>query len=610
MLKKFRAQSESVRFFTILFLVLFVLAFIFRYWNGGYHNIVNSDGRGYYAYLPAIFIYHDLDYEFFYNGTLNLEKEYTSNFLFLIDGHDVIKYPSGMALLLIPFFLLAMILSFLTLQPVDGYSFWFQICVSLGAITYTTLGAVWLRQTLLKLKSDRKAALVVTLSIIFGTNLTIYCVRDPSISHAYSFGMAALFIYSIARFRESNKSVFFLAASFAIGTIILIRPVNAIIVFAVFAVMENMDAFKKMIQQLFKKPALLVSGILLTTAIVAIQPLLWYLQNGHWYVYTYMGETFNFSDPKIMKTLFSYRKGWFLYTPMMALIFPGLLVMAWQKKYVQFISVFLLFAVALYILSSWWCWYYGGSFGQRTYIDFYPVFAIPIFYFLSSTRVNKVVVAGMIVLAAFNLIQSYQLKNNIIHYDSMTREGYWKVFLKTGKEYEFSLFGNPYDSVDSEISGQTKARYFQDFEYNKTYWKYGHPDDIADEAHSGNHVISLRRRELETYFELHADSVVKSMDSPLRIRFSAWFSGATDEFEINLELSQPSGINMDRRIHASDLVCPKNTSVWKRCYVDIDLPGISRDSLYIRADFIPTKTGELHMDDAMFVLYEPKGSKD
>ena len=50
-------HSEKI----ILILVIIYSAMIYR----PDQNYVNSDGQGYYAYLPAIFIYNDLDYTFY-----------------------------------------------------------------------------------------------------------------------------------------------------------------------------------------------------------------------------------------------------------------------------------------------------------------------------------------------------------------------------------------------------------------------------------------------------------------------------------------------------------------------------------------------------------------
>ena len=67
---------------------------------------IKADGKGYYDYLPAAFIYNDLNFE--YTDTLQTEfydqKSYTSGYLHTVNGHQINKYFPGVAVLWMPFF--------------------------------------------------------------------------------------------------------------------------------------------------------------------------------------------------------------------------------------------------------------------------------------------------------------------------------------------------------------------------------------------------------------------------------------------------------------------------------------------------------------------------
>jgi len=71
-------------------------------------GIVESDGKGYYAYLPAIFIYNDLNFGFF--DEIEKEKYYDENLYYDYrsgaHGKVINKYYCGTALAELPFFLL------------------------------------------------------------------------------------------------------------------------------------------------------------------------------------------------------------------------------------------------------------------------------------------------------------------------------------------------------------------------------------------------------------------------------------------------------------------------------------------------------------------------
>jgi hypothetical protein len=128
--------------------IVFILGFSIVYdknvrwtnWNGEFwKNTINGDGRGYYAYLPAIFIYHDLNFDFV-KKTDNVPEIFVGNFLNEKDGKKFDKYFIGVAVLLLPFFSIAYLLSVILGYSLDGYSQLFQYSVSFAALFYLTTG--------------------------------------------------------------------------------------------------------------------------------------------------------------------------------------------------------------------------------------------------------------------------------------------------------------------------------------------------------------------------------------------------------------------------------------------------------------------------------------
>ena len=86
-------------------------------------------------------------------------------------------------------------------------------------------------------------------------------------------------------------------------------------------------------------------------------------------------EDIVFSDPSIIDFLFSYRKGWLLYSPVFLLIIPGLYFLYRdQRKLFWPIVGFL--AVYIYTMSSWECWWFASSFGSRAMVETYPLIVI------------------------------------------------------------------------------------------------------------------------------------------------------------------------------------------------------------------------------------------
>lgn len=165
-----------------------------------FKDTILSDGKGYYVYLPAVFIYHDLGFSF----VDEIEKTYYDtntkyDFRSYWEGKAYSKYSVGVALLLSPFFIIAHLLSLLLGYSADGYSQPYTIAVCIGALFYLLLGLTYLKKLLSLYKIGDTATVVAITSITFGTNLFYYTIVEPSMSHVYSFAFIAMFLYSTLR---------------------------------------------------------------------------------------------------------------------------------------------------------------------------------------------------------------------------------------------------------------------------------------------------------------------------------------------------------------------------------------------------------------------------
>ena len=161
------------------------------------------------------------------------------------------------------------------------------------------------------------------------------------------------------------------------------------------------------------------------------QLIYWKWATGQYLYFSYGdSERFFFDDPQIMNLLFSYRKGWLLYTPVMIFALIGFFQM---KKIKQFSLGMITYTVLIiYLLSCWWCWWYGGCFGMRALIQSYPLFALPMAAFYTMMWQKKVLrfilVPFVLFFAYLNICQCWQYKSNILHWDGVTEEVYWGVF--------------------------------------------------------------------------------------------------------------------------------------------------------------------------------------
>lgn len=398
-------------------------------WKG----ILESDAKGYYAYLPAVFIYQDLNFSFLEEvqkkyPAPHLDYDYRSG----VKGISINKYYAGTAMLQLPFFTLAHWVTIFSGGEADGYSKWYLISVNVAALFYLFLGLYYLRKTLKLFNlADCWIALLI-LASAFGSNLFIYSVVEPGMSHVFSFACISLWVYLLTQFVKQSKLSLLYYLALLLGLIVLIRPVNGLVILAVPFVVGSWEACRSILNPLLQKPHRFFFVLVLFAVFPFAQLIYYKLSTDSWWVYAYLDEGFNFLDPHLIDILFSYKKGLFLYTPIYLLAFMGLLPL-WEKDRFRFWSWLGFFGLITYVFASWWMWYYGGSFSSRVYVEYLPFFMLLFsfaFKLIKKRQFRFILAALTFLIVVLCQIQSYQYRYYIIHYSEMTKELYWNNFLK------------------------------------------------------------------------------------------------------------------------------------------------------------------------------------
>jgi hypothetical protein len=311
-------------------LACFMLAFfvsnrLFRGDLAGWKLIISSDGLGYYAYLPALLIDHDVTYQKVTQREQKIlgRNRYTPSYLEKSGDRVVNKYFAGEALLLFPFFLLATFFSWIGGIEISGYSFFYQLFTGLGALFYLFIGLYYLRKILHFLKIQPILTAILLVTIVLGTNLFYYSMWQPCMSHVYSFFAINGFLWFSCRTIRDPKIKFIMLAGLFLGLTVLIRPTNGIVIFLLpFLVTTKEEALGLTgFLNKNKQAVLLFLGVF--TLLMSIQFILWHIQTGHWFIWSYKDEGFHFRNPQFENVLFSYRKGLFIYTPLILLALLG-----------------------------------------------------------------------------------------------------------------------------------------------------------------------------------------------------------------------------------------------------------------------------------------------
>ena len=404
--------------------------------------LINWDVTSYYSYLPAIFVHKDLKFEFLNNSEVNYAEKHQFWPETAPNGNKVIKTTMGMSVLYFPFFIISHIYSLVNDKVVaNGFSKPYEIGLTFSSIFYMMIGLFFLAKVLRSIYDEKKVSFLLFL-VFLGTNLFYYATTEPCMSHVYTFSLASVFMYITMKIYEKNNWKFFIFLGLISGLLFLVRPTNILFILAFLLYkIESFSSLNKRLYWLIQHYKKLTISIVISVLIGSVQFFYWKWATGNWFFNSYVGEQFYFNQPRIIEFLFSYRKGWLVYTPIFIFSFLGLYKM-YVRKNPWFFSILIMLPVLVYLFSSWWCWWFGGGFGMRPMIDYYPLLIIPLGEILSTKISYKKYILNFMLagVVSLNLFQTLQRRNLVIHWDSMSKESYWAFFttikMKNAQDWE------------------------------------------------------------------------------------------------------------------------------------------------------------------------------
>lgn len=419
-------------FAAAIYVAVLWVDFNHKFWNTE-ERVIFWDVKNYYAYLPAAVIYGDIG--------MNFKDEDPAKFgkwIWVIPtekGKYVNKMSMGLSFAYAPFFLPAHWLAPMLGYEADGYSVPYKFALVMSSGIYLLLGMIFLILLLRRWFGPWTIALTLT-ALTVGTNLFFYSTIEAAMSHAYSFALFAAFLLLTVKWHERPQWWITVLVGILAGWISLIRPTNIIIVlvFILWGV-TNFSTFKTKISLLLRRWPQIVLITLMAALVWLPQLLYWKYVTGSWIYYSYGDEGFFFSNPAIMEGLFSYRKGWLVYTPVMIFALVGVFMLR-KRVAGSFIPILVFIPLNIYIVLSWWSWWYGGSFGLRAFIDSYAILAIPMAAMLHWMLTRKIwlripSILIILLLVFHSIFQTVQYYYGAIHWDSMTKAAYWETFLKS-----------------------------------------------------------------------------------------------------------------------------------------------------------------------------------
>lgn len=457
----------------ILSVVLLILTYNFRWKDEQWKYAVYADAYSYNRYLPMIFIEGQFDDE--------------------ADNPDVIKYYVGTAILYLPFFLLACAGSFLTGLPVDGYSMLFPVFISIGTLFYFILGLHFLRKFFSYYFARSWVICTLLCALTFGTVAFFYTVNAPGWAHIAAFALVCFLLYHIKKLTLSFNRGSILAILVSSSLLFFVRPSDIVVLVLAPFLANDFKTFVSILKNIFSERKTLMLGLFLVLIPLIIQLSIYKAYTDHFLIWSYTKEKFDFLHPEIMKVLFGYEKGFFVYTPICFLALFGLYRLYKLNAYL-FTGVVIYTLLNIYIISSWWCWNYGCIYGPRVFIEHYPVFFLLLGFLLDTNyKLVKIAVVSCIgLLSMLNLFQIYQAVIGVLDHDYRTTSaGYWDVFLRTDRGNSGKFYRAPLDESGQNI--EKRIRLMNDMERVDSTWLNPHTI-VAEQSHSGTHSSKINAK--------------------------------------------------------------------------------------------------------------------
>ncbi len=406
-------------------------------------------------YLPAVFIYHDLrELKFLpdviaqYRPTDDPYQAFTTP-----DGDRVMKYSLGQSLLYAPFFGLAHAYATASkTYPADGFSLPYQLGVSLSALCFSFLGLYLLCRVLRRYYTDGVVA-VTLLLITFATNYLNYSAIDGALTHNYLFTLYALLILLSDRLyrRPRPRWTKFAGIGLLVGLMALVRPteVLAVLIPVFWGVGIDREALQQRLVFFGQNGAKIGLAAVLCLAVGLLQLVYWHYASGDWMVYSYQDQGFDWLRPHIREGMFSYKAGWLTYTPVMWFALLGFLPL-YLRRQGTFLAPVLHTALFIYVAFAWSIWWYGGSLGQRTMVQAYPVLAFALAATVAWVAERRAVLRSLfaavcLVFVAHNLWFTHQAhRGGLFVTEWMTGAYYWRTLFTFERDNDnFLLLDNP-----------------------------------------------------------------------------------------------------------------------------------------------------------------------
>ena len=595
--------------FTILLvgIVYIISMYYYKPYEGLYHQY-EGDSFSYYVYLPAFFIHHDLAT---LHSTMDAKFKQCMPWM-KADSSYLNKYFMGTAVLQAPFFLVAHALAPYFHQAQDGFSMIYMYAIELSALFYALISLIILMMVLRMSFSDNIVAFVL-LIIALSTNLYYLVVGQATFSHTYLLFWYSLLILVTIRFYATHQKRYIFFIGLICGMIILTRlnEIYVVLIPIFWGIRFKSDFVDRL--KLFNKNLIpCIFAVALMFFCLIPQMLYWKISSGHFLIYSYKGEVFDFRHPHIWDGFTSGSNGWLLYCPIMILALAGIWP-AIKNRHPSFVPLCVFLTVHIYVIYSWWCWFYMGSFGSRPMTEAYSLLVFPLAYtvqwFWRSVTGRSVLIVLFSFFSFVTINQAYLMVNNLFN----SELGNWHFnIVCIGKKtltYDESVV---IDTKEIQPSNPIfiKKLYENSFEQDRL------ENSDSTEASSGQKSIRLSHGKASPGLEISIGEMNAMPGQWIKASINCMAKGHTDhnwhksqliiEFKRDDKNLKYRGVSLENRIDN-----PKNeiwhftTDKWGNVHFYSKIPSNARNTDIMRVYALHNMYGaDICVDDLKVELYE------
>jgi hypothetical protein len=279
-----------------------------------------------------------------------------------------------------------------TEHAANGYSDPYIRSAAMGTLTWAAVATVLLMSTLAR-RLGWAATAIAVLGAIVTSPILYYLFVVPYMAHGPVFTLSAMVIWGVARAHGKPTLGNWLIVGVLFGLLVLVRW-QALVFLALVLSVGLTDVYRHRIRARW-----LAAMLALTAVVTSLQLIVWKLLYGSFLTMPQGGKFMDWSCPRWWDVLMHAERGFFVWTPMMAIAMASLVVFArdWGALGLGAVAAFVL---TVYVNGSVTEWVGNDAFGARRFDLVVPLAALGLASLVERHRRAPLVLPTLCVAAA------------------------------------------------------------------------------------------------------------------------------------------------------------------------------------------------------------------